>query len=168
MVGPHLINERATLWERDEMVWIASGWRNNAIQIGWQESLFTGAANDPPGLRGGGSIAHQHLDPIKDKRLRPEEGCAQGVENVSSHVIAVRPDAQLGIIKEVAGQVEVVPVPGAGGVAGLGYGNTLVLGDRGAARDSKLADNPAVGELIIDHHRITAATLASAAKAGPN
>src|SRR5207245_8526123 len=31
MVGPHFVNKRVTLWPRDEVVWMASRWRNDAI-----------------------------------------------------------------------------------------------------------------------------------------
>ena len=65
--------------------------------------------------------------------------------------------------------MKIEPVPSAGGVAGLRNGDTLVLGNTGASRCGELADDPAVGELIVDDYRIAvAAILAGAAKAGPN
>ena len=45
----------------------------------------------------------------------------------ADHVIAVRPNAQLGIVEEVAGQMKTVPIPRAGCVARLGNGDALVL-----------------------------------------
>ena len=107
------------------MVWIANRWRINTINIGWQESLFTGAANNPPRLRCGSRIAYQHLDPIKHKRLRPEEGCASGIKNVRGHVIAVRPDTQLRIIEKIGSEIKAIAVPGSSRVPGLRHGDAL-------------------------------------------
>ena len=165
MIRPHLVNQRATLGKRDEVVWIADRWRINAINIGWQESLFTGAANNPPRLRCGSRIAYQHLDPIKHKRLRPEEGCASGIKNVRGHVIAVRPDAQLRIIEKIGSEIKAIAVPGSSRVPGLRHGDALRHWN---ANTGELADDPAVSQLIIDHYRIAAAAeFADAAKARP-
>ena len=65
--------------------------------------------------------------------------------------------------------MKVVPIPGTSSIAGLGDSDTLVLGNRRAARHGELANNPSVGELIIYDYRITAATiLARPAETGPN
>ena len=65
--------------------------------------------------------------------------------------------------------MKIVPVPGAGCVACLGNGDALVLRNISATWSGELANNPSIGELIVDHYRITvAAILAGAAKAGPN
>ena len=65
--------------------------------------------------------------------------------------------------------MKVVSIPGAGCVACLRNGDALVLRDSRAARSSELADNPSVGELIVNYYRITIATvLAGATKARPN
>ena len=169
MIGPYLINKRATLWEFDVVVWIAN-WRwNNTIEICRQKRRLTRSANNPRRLRGSAWVSNQQLDTIKDKRLRSEEGCARRVKHVSRHIIAVRPYANLRIIKEVAGQMEVVPIPCARGVASLGYCDAFVLGHTGASWCGELADNPSVGELIVHHYRIAiAAILARTAEARPN
>ena len=54
--------------------------------------------------------------------------------------------------------MKTVPVPGAGGVACLRNGDALILRNTRAAGNGELADDPSVGELVVDHHRITAAT----------
>src|SRR4029077_10451270 len=118
-------NKRATLRPCDEMVWIAYWWRNNAIQIRWQEIFFTAAATNPPRLRCGSRIADQHLDPIKHKRLRPEEGWASGIESVCGYVIAVRPDAQRRIIETVGSEIKAIAVPGSSRIPGLRHGDAL-------------------------------------------
>ena len=169
MVRPYLVNEWATLRKSDKVIRIANWWWNNSIYISWQKAFFTGSPNDPAGLRGRAGIANEHLHPVEHERLRAEESCARRIENVRGHVIAIRPNAQFGIIKEVAGQVKVVPIPGTSSIAGLGDSDTLVLGNRRAARHGELANNPSVGELIICDYRITAATiLARPAETGPN
>ena len=78
------------------------------------------------------ACAGEHLGAVEDERLRAQEGRARRVEDVVAHIIAVRPDAQVRIVEEVAAEMEAVAVIGAGGVAGGGDGDTLV-GD-GAAR----------------------------------
>ena len=65
--------------------------------------------------------------------------------------------------------MKVVAVPGARSITGLRNGDTLVLRHSGASRRCELADNPTVGKLIVNHDRITVATiLAGAAKSRPN
>ena len=167
MERPDFVNEGATLGPCHEMVRIAYWRRKDAIQIGWQERLLGRPANDPWGLRRGAWIAHQHLYPIKHKRLRPEKECARRIKNIRGHVIAIRPDAQLRIIEKVSTKVKGIAVPSAGGIAGLRNGDTLDLRDAGSSY-RELTDNPPVSQRIIDHHRIATASLTVAAKARPN
>ena len=109
------------------------------------------------------------LTPIKHNRLRAQKHRASRVEDVCGHVIPIRPDTELRVIKEVAGKMKTVTKRGAGGIAGLRNGDALVLRNTGAARSGELADDPSIGELVVDHHRITAAAkLTGAAKAGPD
>ena len=61
--------------------------------------------------------------------------------------------------------MEAVAVVAAGRIAGGRDRDALVGRD---ARAGELADDPAVGDLVIEHHRVAgAAVLADAAKAAP-
>ena len=73
MVRPDLVNERVALRKCNEMIRITGRWRNDPIQVGWEKSLFAGAAYDSACLRRRSRIADQHFDPIKHKRLRAQE-----------------------------------------------------------------------------------------------
>ena len=62
--------------------------------------------------------------------------------------------------------MKAVAIVGAGGVARGGDGDALVRRDR---RARELADEPAVGELVIEHDRVALPVVcANAAKAGPD
>ena len=124
-------------------------------------------------LKGGSGIAYQHLRPIKHKRLRPKYHFATSyTAHYSRHVIAIRPDAELGIILKPildGREAKVVSVPRTGGVAGLGNSDTLVLLVVRAYGMGELADDPPISEPIIDDYRIAGPTIrAGAAKARPN
>src|SRR5262245_33948818 len=105
-----------------KMVRVARWWRQDAIQVRRQEEVLVISA--PWSLNGGSGIAYQHLGPIKHKSLRPGKNAAN--KYVRGHVIAIRPDAELGIILEKPCKMKVVSVPRTGGVTGLGNGDTFV------------------------------------------
>jgi hypothetical protein len=72
------------------------------------------------------------------------------------------------IIEKVGAEVKTVAVICAGGIGGGGNGDALV-GNRAAGRASELADNPAIGQVIVEHDWIaTPAGLADTAKASPD
>src|SRR5206468_12100769 len=85
-----------------------------------------------------------------------------------SHIISVGPDAQLGIVKKVGAEMKAVAVVCAGSISGGGNGNALV-GNWAAGRAGELGDDPAIGQVIVEHDRIaTAAGLADTTKASPD
>jgi hypothetical protein len=70
------------------------------------------------------------------------------------------------IIEEIGAEVEGIAIVGAGSIRGSGDGDALVGGDR---RACELADEPAVGNTVIESDRVaTAIVLADTAKAGPD
>ena len=72
----------------------------------------------------------------------------------------------MGIVEEVRAQVKAITVIGTGGVARGGDGNALVCRDPTAR---ELADDPAVGELVVEDDGIAVAGgLADAAKPAPD
>jgi len=94
--------------------------------------------------------------------LRPKEGRACGIKDVHAHVVGVRPDAQLGIIKEVRAEVKAVAIPSASGIARGRNCDAFVSRNAGSG---KLTDDPAVSELVVEHDRIAIASgLANAAE----
>src|SRR5207253_9253207 len=109
------------------------------------------------------------LRTIKGEGLRAKVGRASGVKHVHTHVITVRPDTQVRIVKEVRAKVKAIASIGAGGVRRRGNGDAFV-GDRSAPCGAgKLRDQPAVRDVIIEHDWIAgAAGLACAAESVPN
>ena len=64
--------------------------------------------------------------------------------------------------------MKTVSVPPTGGITSLRNSDALILRQICAARRGELCNDPAVSELIIEYHWITAGpTLAGAAKARP-
>src|SRR5581483_7491185 len=95
-------------------------------------------------------------------RVGADEGVP--VEHVEGFVIRVRPDAHLGVIVKVC-VWERVAVVGASCVRGGGHSDALKVG---SGRNRELAENPALGELVIEHDRIAIVVgLAASAKSGP-
>ncbi len=110
--------------------------------------------------------AGEHRRPVEGERLRAEEGCARRVEHDHAHVVGVGPHGELGIVEEVRAQVKAVPVIGACGIRRGGDGDALVRRVPGAG---ELADEPAVGNLVVEHDRVTlTAGLARFAEPGPD
>ena len=106
------------------------------------------------------------FDAVERERLRAEESRSGGIEHIVAHVIAVRPHAEMRIIEEVRSKVKGVTIVATGGVAGGRDRDTFV---GRYARAGKLADEPAVGELIVQHDRVTVAVaLTNAAEATPD
>jgi len=146
-----------------------AGRRENCpVEVAGQERRLARPTRDPWRNKSSGH-AGEHFRAIKRKGLRTEKGGASRVENVHGHVVAVGPDAEMGIVKKVGTHVKAVAIVGAGGVGGRRDGDALI-GDRGAARSArKLGDDPAVRDVIIEHDRVAkAAVLAGAAEAGPD
>src|SRR6266550_8240533 len=157
MKRPDLIDERVAPGPCNEMVRITDWRRTAAIQIGRQEGRLSRPACDPEGLSRGGWITHEHFHAVEDKSLRPKKRCVCHVENIGSHIIAIWPHAYLRIIEVVVGEMKLVTIVSAGGVARLRNGDTLIHRDAGPGRNGRLAHDPAVREPIIVHYRVAAA-----------
>ena len=84
-----------------------------------------------------------------------------GIEHVHRHVVAIGPDAEMGIIEKVGAEVKAIAIVSAGGTRGRGDGDAFV--GRDPRRAGKLADKPAIGDLIVKDDRIakTKLTIAS-------
>src|SRR5439155_10380473 len=101
-----------------EMVCRAQWWRKDAIQVGRQEACLSGefvwTFDNPWSLKRSSGIAYQHPCPIKHKGLRKE---LIKHSNICGHVIAIRPDAELGIILYIlVREMKVVAVPPTGSI----------------------------------------------------
>ena len=109
------------------------------------------------------------MRPVKSERLRAEVGRACRIEYVVRHVIGIRPAAQFRIVVIVSAegsQIKVVAIVCSSGITGGGNGDALVIWD-GRAR--KLADEPAVGHLVIEHDHVAfTVSFANTAKASPD
>jgi len=81
------------------------------------------------------------------------DGTLEGfIEFVGAHVVGVRPHPQLWVVVESAGaDNEIVKMVGAGRVACLGNGDTLVA----IHTNGELAEYPPIDRLIIKNNRIT-------------
>ncbi|PZR75012.1 MAG: hypothetical protein DLM73_06450 [Chthoniobacterales bacterium] len=113
-------------------------------------------------------LAGQHFCAIESESLRTEIGSTRGVEYVHAHVIGVRPDTDVRVVKKVGAEVKAVTVVSAGGV-GRGRDGDALIGDRPARNAGELADQPAVGQVIVEHDWIAmSAGFTDAAKAGPD
>ena len=109
-------------------------------------------------------LTGQHLRPIQGAHLRPREGTAVE-EVVDGQVVAVRPDSELRIVRELVAEGEGVPRVRAGRIAGRRHGDTLEVRRRA---DRELLDDPAVGETVVDDRRVAVVVvLTAAAEAAP-
>ena len=98
-------------------------------------------------------IADQHLGTVKRKHARLLKRRTGLVELVVGHVVAIGPQAELRIVVElVVRHLEVVQVVRASRVGRLRDGNELVI--VGVRQRAELADQPAIGELVVQHDRI--------------
>ena len=80
-------------------------------------------------------------------------------------VIAVGPDAEMRIIESVGAEVKGIAIVTAGGIAGRGDSDAFI----GNVSAGELADEPAVGKVVVENDRVALASrLADAAKAGPD
>ena len=154
--------------EADESGGRARGRQSGTIQIG-REKRIDRTAQRADWTDESGGLTDEHLCAIEGKRLRPEIRGAGGIKDVHAHVIAVRPDAQVRVIVKVRTEVKPVARVGAGRVGG-GRDSDAFVGDRSTSgRRRKLADEPAIGEMIVEHHGIAgAAGFARAAEASPD
>src|SRR5262249_23620274 len=104
-------------------------------------------------LRGG--EAREHPAAIEDADRRRGDG-------IQAEVVTVRPYAELRIIRKGGGPAECVTGPRTGRIRSLRYGDA----DEGTQRE--LTDDPAVGDLIVEHRPIAEiARLTRAAEAAP-
>src|SRR2546421_340044 len=92
-------------------------------------------------------LAHEHLVALEGHRAN----YLAKVLEVNRHVISVGPDTDLGIVGERV-ELESVAEVRTGGIRGGGDGDTLEEG--GAAGDRKLAQQPTVGQTVVEHHWI--------------
>ena len=142
----------------------ARGRQRRAVQVGGVVRILARADGDA-GAHEGRGIAGEHRRPVERERLRAEKRVARRVEDVHAHVIGVGPDGDVGIVEEVRAQVKAVAGISAGRVGRGGDGDALVCRN---GRPGELADEPAVGELVVEHDRVAVAgRLADAGEAGP-
>src|SRR5712691_698978 len=142
------------------------GRRRRAVQVGGQIGVLGGSAGDA-GADEGGRVAGQHRRAVEGEWLRAEEGRARRVEYVRAHVVSVGPDGEVRIVEEVVTHVKTIAVIGAAGIARGRDGDALVRHSYAVVRE--LADDPAVGELVIEHDGIAVTGgFARTAKAGPD
>src|SRR5207249_10725702 len=104
--------ERARAGKIEEEVRLAGGRGSAAIQVRRQEAGHARALLETDG---GTRAAGQHARAVKSAGLRAHKGAPVG-EGVGRPIVGVRPDAELGVVREVAAEVERVPDITAGGV----------------------------------------------------
>ncbi len=148
--------------QAQELLGRAGGRGRGAVDGGREHAVEGGGELE--GLLGG-RAAGQHGGPVENAQLGTQEGVAGPVEHVHGQVVAVGPDAELGVIGEaVLG--EGVAVVGAGGVAAGGDGQADEVGEgRG---DGELGDDPAVGQAVVEDGGVAVVVaVACPAEAGP-
>jgi len=135
------------------------GRRGQAVPVRGEQSADCGALLKTH-LRCGGS--GQHGSAVVSAGVRAHERVA--VEHVERDVVAVGPDAHFRVVVEIR-VLKRIAVVGAGGIGGGGNGHAL---KEGCGRDRKLADDPAVGRLVIEGDAVAVVvSLATAAETGP-
>ena len=92
-------------------------------------------------------IAGDHLGAVEGVSAAVESGA----EEVRGHVVGVRPDAELRVVGEIVADEEVVQIPGARGVTGLGNRKALVGVGPGNA---ELRREPAIGLAVVLDDRV--------------
>jgi hypothetical protein len=151
----------------DERVRSAGRRRRRAVEVGRQVGVLQLAARDPrrdEARRGAG----QHRRPVERERLRAQVALSLSVEHVGAHVVRVRPHPELRVVDEVLSEVEPVAVVGAARVAGTRDGDALVGDDARGVVAGELRDDPAVGQLVVEHYRVAVPVeLAQAAEPAP-
>ena len=148
--------------ESEEVVGRASGWLGWSIDVRRQDASRSGGE-----ALLGGSGAGQHLGTIVGAGLGAGKVTGR-VKEVEGGVVGVGPDADLGVVVEVALR-KGVAVVGAGRVRGLGDGDALFEGGGGSVGvgDGELGDDPAGGDLVIEGAWIAVVVcFAQAAEAG--
>ena len=77
--------------------------------------------------------AGEHGGPVKGAGLCSEEleGSAKRDEAIGRIVVGVRPDSELGIVRQRAAEVELVAVVAAGGIRTGGDGDALLVTGKG-------------------------------------
>ncbi len=110
-------------------------------------------------------VAGHELRPVDRIGAHALEGAARAQELARADVERVGPDAVLGVVGEVPAGREGVAEVGAQGVGRLGDGHAV---EEGRPRGGELAQDPTVGELVVEHDRVAAVVgLAVAPEAGP-
>ena len=80
-------------------------------------------------------------------------------------VVAIGPDAEMRIIEKVGAEVKAIAIVSAGRIRRSRDSDALV----GRAAPGELADEPAVGNMVVEDNRVAVATgLANTAEAGPD
>ena len=136
--------------QRNDVVGRAGRRRRGAIHVGRQQAAIRRAHVEALLARG---LAKEHGRPVVGAHEAAGEGVA--VEQVERRVVRVRPDSQLGIVRELR-IAKGVPVVGAGRVAGLGDGDALEIRSQAPVgpRDGELGDDPAVGQSVVADGRV--------------
>ena len=141
-----------------------TGRRQRGAVKGRREEATIGRTCREQLLRGG--RAGEHPAPVHDRDAGPAKGRAVG-KNVDGQVVAVRPDAELGVVGEVrVAPVEPVSVVRAGRVTAGRDGHAHHVRQRG---DRELSHEPAVGDLVIEDRRVAVVVgLAATSESAPD
>ena len=139
--------------ELAEQVRRAGGRRRQTLQVARQHSamrIISGEADDLGRL-----VADQHLGALHRVEAGAEEYRPRRVEVIGRHVVAIRPHADVRVIGEGTGEgQEVVSEILTGRVARLRHGDVHVHLARPIESQVELEEEPAVGQLIIEHYRV--------------
>ena len=142
--------EVAGVGQPDVVVRRAGRRRRAAVEIGGQEARHRRRLleADRAGRRAG-----RHRGAVERAGLRARELVAG--KDIDRVVVSVRPDPEFRIVREVGAVVELVAVVRAGRVRAGRHRDALRgVGER--LVELELADQPAVGEVVVQHHRIAA------------
>src|SRR5262249_49641315 len=90
----------------------AVGWQVSSVEIGRQKRIDR-ATQGSHWTGESSSLTYQHLCPVKGERLRTKISSARGIEHVHAHVVAVRPNTQVRVIKEIGAEMKSVAIVGA-------------------------------------------------------
>ena len=149
--------------EADHVVRRARRRQGRAVERRRKQSAVCGARLEELLRRG---LAREHPRAIERGDAGADEGRAVR-EEIHREVVAVGPDAELGVVGEVRVPVaERVAVVGAGRVR---RGRDRDAHEVGRGRHRELADHPAVGDAVVKDGRVAVVVaLAPAAEAGPD
>jgi hypothetical protein len=153
--------------ESDDVVGSSCGRSRGPVEARWKEASVNAADRSREGLLVGG-LSVDHPRAVEGRNARSVEGRAARIELVGRHVVPVRPDRELRVVREI-GVGERVPVIGAGWVGSGRDRDTEQIGAGAGAGDRELGDQPAVRELVVEDAGIAVVVgLAEAAESGPD